>query len=183
MNQVIFNAIYGLAHKSFLLDGFGVLLARYFPYAVGAGMIGFLFLATDARKRMLQLCEGALSVILSRGIITIIIRAVYNHPRPFDFYGFKSLIPESGNSFPSGHMTFLFALAASVYFINKRWGWYFGAASFAIGIARIFAGVHWPLDILGGAIIGILSGVLIHLLVLPYYRKLSEPDLVAPLQI
>jgi membrane-associated phospholipid phosphatase len=41
--------------------------------------------------------------------------------------------------------------------------------------------VHWPWDILGGAVVGILSGVIIHLLVLPYYRKLSEPAPAAPI--
>lgn len=181
MNQTIFNAIYGLAHKSFLLDGFMVLLAHYFPYLLGAAMIGFLFMAKDSRRRLLQICEGALSIILARGIVTTVIRRFYPHLRPMDFYHFTSLIPESGNSFPSGHMAFLFALAATVFFINKRWGWYFMGASFIVGIARIFVGVHWPWDILGGAVVGILSGVIIHLLVLPYYRKLSEPAPAAPI--
>lgn len=175
LNQSIFNAIYGVAHKSFLLDGFMVLLAHYFPYLLGAAMIGFLFLAKDSRERMLQICEGGLSVILSRGLVTTIIRYFYPHPRPFDFYHFSSLIPESGNSFPSGHMAFLFALSMTVYFINKRWGMYFGGASFFVGVARIFVGVHWPLDILGGILVGVISASIIHILVLPYYRKLKEP--------
>jgi len=183
LNEIIFNAIYGLSHRSFLLDGFGALLARYFPYLIGAAGIAFLFLAKDSRVRLLQIFEGALSVILSRGIITTVFRAFYHHPRPFDFYNFKSLIPESGYSFPSGHMTFLFALVTTVFFINRRWGVYLGTASFVVGIARIFAGVHWPWDILGGAVVGILSGVVIHLLVAPYYRKLSESGNEPNLQI
>jgi undecaprenyl-diphosphatase len=186
LNQAIFNGIYGLAHKSFLLDGFMALLAHYFPYLLGAAMVVILFLAPDSRRRMLQICEGALAVILGRGIVTTVIRHFYDHLRPMDFYHFVSLIPESGNSFPSGHMTFLFALATTVYFLNKRWGWYAYGLSFLVGVARIFVGVHWPWDILGGAAIGILSGVIVHILVLPYYRRLSEPKTLAvppPVQI
>ena len=71
-------------------------------------------------------------------------------------YDINYLIDKNDWSFPSGHSTFFFALAATVYFYNKKWGWWFFLAAIIINISRVIAGVHYPSDILGGAIIGIL---------------------------
>jgi undecaprenyl-diphosphatase len=84
--------------------------------------------------------------------------------RPFSFYGFAPLIPESGWSFPSGHMLWFFALSMTVWYTNRRWGTVFFILSALMGIARIYAGVHWPLDVLGGAVIGVLCSMAIHVL-------------------
>jgi undecaprenyl-diphosphatase len=44
-----------------------------------------------------------------------------------------------------------------VFFFHKKWSFLFFVGAVLIGIARVIAGIHWPIDILGGAIIGILS--------------------------
>jgi undecaprenyl-diphosphatase len=41
--------------------------------------------------------------------------------------------------------------------IHKKWGIVFFAGAILMGLARIIAGIHWPVDILVGALIGILS--------------------------
>lgn len=121
-----------------------------------------VFLQRGSRRKVYLFCEGALAVILARGIITSAIHFFYEHPRPFAVLGFTPLIPESGSSFPSGHMAFFFALALVVWYANKKWGAWFLILSFLMGIARIYAGVHWPLDILGGIAVGVASAVFIH---------------------
>ena len=45
----------------------------------------------------------------------------------------------------------------AIYFYNKKWGIVFFVAAILMALARIVAGVHYPLDILGGAAVGILS--------------------------
>ncbi|HEY3415119.1 MAG TPA: phosphatase PAP2 family protein [Armatimonadota bacterium] len=66
--------------------------------------------------------------------------------------------PLYGGSFPSGHTMSSFAIA-TVIGMRHRWA---AAPAFAIaaiiGLSRISVGVHWPLDVLGGAIIGVLLG-------------------------
>ena len=64
-------------------------------------------------------------------------------------------------SFPSGHAAFYFAIATIVYFYNKKAGLGFFLASFLISISRVFVGIHWPADIMAGALVGIFSGWLI----------------------
>ena len=44
---------------------------------------------------------------------------------------------------------------------NKKAGIFFFLASFLIGLARVFSGIHWPSDILVGALVGILSAYLL----------------------
>jgi membrane-associated phospholipid phosphatase len=65
-------------------------------------------------------------------------------------------------SFPSGHSTTIFTVAGilSLYLRRSALVWLLAAAALLIGISRIAVGVHWPLDVLGGAFGGWLSAVL-----------------------
>lgn len=168
MNQEVFQIIYGFAHRNFLLDDFGVFIAQFLPYLLVLGFLFLVFKETSWHKKWFFFIDGALALILSRGILTETIRFFYRQPRPFETLNFAPLIGESGGSFPSGHAAFFFALALIVFFWNKKWGaWYF---IFAIinAFARVFVGVHWPLDVLGGAVVGLVSGFIVHLLIKPY---------------
>ncbi len=162
MNSALFASIYSLSHRSGLLDFLGIFAAQYLPYILLIVFLVYLIQIKGTRRRLFFFGETALAVILARGLLTEWIRFFYIHPRPFEALQFTSLIPESGNSFPSGHMTFYFALAAVLFFANRKWGLWFGAATLLVGIARIFVGVHWPADILGGIIIGIASAAAVH---------------------
>lgn len=153
----IFNWIHGLAGKSRLLDFLGMFLADYFPYAVAFIAIILLMAEKDLRKKFSYYAVLAFSVILSRGIFTEMIRFVYQRARPFIELGFTPLFFENSHSFPSGHAAFFFAVAGAVWLSDKKWGWRFFAAAALMGLARVFAGVHWPSDILAGAAVGIFS--------------------------
>lgn len=86
------------------------------------------------------------------------------------------------NSFPSGHTTTAFALAMWVllltYRTRYRW-WGYGALVLAglVGLSRIYRGVHYPFDVLVGALLGVAWGVLIY-----FTRRslLSPPARVSP---
>lgn len=68
-------------------------------------------------------------------------------------------------SFPSQHAAIFAALAVMLFTINRRAGLMAGAAALIIGIARILAGVHTPIDILGGYILGTLFAILVNYIV------------------
>lgn len=181
-NQVFFQSIYGLSHKNFLLDGLVVFCAQYLPYLLIACFLVLVFYEEGRRRKWYLFLEAALAIILSRGLLTEIIRFFYHHSRPFDALGFMPLTPESGASFPSGHAALFFALAMVVFFRNRKWGVWFFIFALLNGIARIYVGVHWPLDIVGGAVTGILSAVFIHWLLRDsrgkLYGKIEEDGLV-----
>lgn len=176
MNTFLFGFIHNLSGHNFFLDSIGIIAAQYLPYFL---FLGFVFMAATEhgwRKKLFFFVEGLIAVILSRGLVTEIVRYFYYSPRPFETLRFQSLIPENGSSMPSGHMAFFFALSMIIYFYDKRWGIYYFVLSLAVGLARIFVGVHWPLDIVAGAIIGVLSGIFIHFILSDYLKKLAMPD-------
>ena len=74
----------------------------------------------------------------------------------------------SNVSMPSGHTTTAFAVASGIYFAipmahRKRHRWLFVLAA-AAGLSRIAVGAHWPGDVVVGASLGLLSGMLGHFL-------------------
>jgi len=162
LNQSLFLWIHHFAGRYVFLDVAGIFFANYLAYLMVVAFLVLAYYEVGWRKKFYVLCEGALAVILARGILTELIRLFYYHPRPFVVFNFTPLIAESGSSFPSGHMMLFFALAVTVWYVNRAWGVWFLALSAVIGVARIYVGVHWPLDILGGAVIGLASGIFIH---------------------
>jgi undecaprenyl-diphosphatase len=161
-NFTIFNFIHAWSGHSVLADGAAIFFAEYLPYLMVLGFLILVFREPGARRKFYLFVEGTLAVILARGIITESIRFFYNVQRPFALLGFSPLIAESGASFPSGHMAWFFALTVTIWFVNRKWGMLFFVLSAVMGVARVYAGVHWPLDIVAGAVLGLASGWLIH---------------------
>lgn len=76
----------------------------------------------------------------------------YAHP--------KALVSlPGGSSFPSGHTATSFACATVLSFFVPRAAPAFYVLALAIGFSRIYVGVHWPLDVAGGAILGVAVGL------------------------
>jgi undecaprenyl-diphosphatase len=172
-----FAYIYGLSHQSVLLDTVGIFFATYAAYI----WIAFvLFTAVWPNKnRIGRAVAVGLSLIagfIARFGVKAAIVALYPRPRPFmTFSNVRPLIDtlswENLQSFPSGHAIFFFTMAMVLYSFNKRVGkWAFIVAAF-VGVARVYAGVHWPSDILGGAILGVITGWAVHRLYLICIQK------------
>ncbi len=143
-----------------------IFLAKYLGWALGILAVLIFF-----KKRRL-LFESLISAAAARFGITDIIRYFYNRPRPFEVGNFTPLIShEYGYSFPSGHAAFFFALATTIFLYDRRWGAIFFLGAVLIGIGRVWAGVHWYSDILGGAVVGILTSIFVNFLV----RKFQRP--------
>lgn len=163
MNQEIFNYLNSLAGKSLCFDTAVIFIGQYLAYWLVVGLFVFLIFGKDKKKEFKMLILAAFSIFLSRIVITEIIRYFYFVSRPFVNNNVYQLIfNETSGSFPSGHATFFFALAMAVFFFHKKWSILFFAGAILIGVARIIAGVHWPIDILGGTIIGILSAWIVN---------------------
>jgi len=69
------------------------------------------------------------------------------------------------HSFPSGHAATSFAAATVLTFSRPRWAPAFYVLALAIGFSRIYVGVHYPLDIVGGAVLGVVVATGLRLLV------------------
>ena len=173
MNLELFLKIYSLVGQNVWLDRLGIFFARYSGYVLLIILVAVVFYFRKSAKNRLMFLEVMVSAIIARFVITQAIRLFYHHPRPFDAIGIINLIPESGWSFPSGHTTFYFAVATSVWFYNRKLGWLFLATSLTMGLARIYVGVHWPFDILGGIAVGVIVACIVHRLSLKSFGKMT----------
>jgi len=157
-----FNFIFDLARKNKVLDWLGIFLAKYLAYILVALAIFLLLREKNWKSQVYFFSFTILSIILSRGIFTELFRFFWHRQRPFSFLGFQPLsLPWSSWSFPSGHVVGFFALAFAIFFISKYWGIFFIVSACLMGLARIFIGVHWPTDILGGIVIAFISVLII----------------------
>jgi undecaprenyl-diphosphatase len=156
----LFHLLNNLVGQSSLLDSIVVFCASYLAYITGAVFFVLVFFSRYSKREKweLVLVTGIASVIARFGI-TELIRFFYHHPRPFFALPDVRQLPqvvETSWSFPSGHATFFFAVATAIYLYNKKWGIGFFIAAIVISLGRVVAGVHYPSDIIAGAIIGIV---------------------------
>ncbi len=166
MNETFFFFFYNLAHQSKILDWLIVFFAVYFPYVVAilAGLF-ILFhhevLKAESPARVFwEKKKEIIAVFLSGGIawvLAFLLKNLIIAPRPFiALIDIVSLFPETGFAFPSSHATFFSAIAFSIFFLHKKAGFVFLLFAFLIGLARITGGVHFPIDILGGFVLGFI---------------------------
>ena len=158
MDQQIFSWLYNLANKNQLLDWLFVFLADYLLYILIAIFFGLILREKDWRRRFYLGALTIISIILSRGIITPIIRFFYDRPRPFVTDNIEPLINHiTTHSFPSGHLAIFIPIVLALWLLNRRAGLRFSIGAILIGLGRVAVGVHWPTDILGGIAVGSLS--------------------------
>lgn len=157
----LFQIINNLAGHYKWLDDLGIFIAAYSQYFLGGGIILWMLFKdrVDLWKNLKITAYFFATAFVSRFIFGEILKRAINRPRPFDIHSVTQLISEDkGLSFPSGHMSFFFAFSTAVYLYNKKAGIICYAVSVLMGLARIYTGVHYPLDILGGMALGALVG-------------------------
>lgn len=157
LDQMIFFSLNSFAGQTGLSDRIIIFLASSSAYTLCLLFLLFLSISRLAAYQKINLLVAAVSaVIIARFGITELIRFLMPRLRPFTTHEVYQLIPEHGYSFPSGHAAFFFALSTVIFYYNKPLGICFFAASVLMGIARVTAGVHYPSDIIGGFIVGVL---------------------------
>ncbi|PIR89236.1 MAG: hypothetical protein COU07_02115 [Candidatus Harrisonbacteria bacterium CG10_big_fil_rev_8_21_14_0_10_40_38] len=168
----VFEFIHNLVGSSSLLDIVGIFFASYLPYFILIGLFVAFMLEADWRRRIYSVLYVSLSILISRGIFIPLLNLIFPRERPFQFFGFEPLVSSpSTTSFPSGHTAVFFAVATAVFFLRYKWGIALFVAAFFIGVARIFVGVHWPTDILGGILVGLVSGLLVSEILIRFDKK------------
>lgn len=162
MNEVIFNYLYSFTRQNPALDALIVFVAEWYGLIILVSLFIYLYKHRDNPARGVRDLFVVGVTAVSAWFIAHFFKDVFHTLRPFDAIPtIKPLVVESGfgYAFPSGHATFFMALASSLWFYHKQLAVFFGVSAVLIGFARVSAGVHWPVDILGGLTLGYAIGV------------------------
>jgi len=164
MNIELFRTLNSLAGNNFLLDVFGIVMAKYLPFIFIFVLLLLWFKKGKFYKNIIL--YSVYSVILGLAL-NFLIALIYFHPRPFTLQLGKTLIDHAPDaSFPSDHTTFMLSIAF-VFLRFKRAriiGAIFTLCGIIGGLARVFCGVHFPADIIGSIFVAAVSSKIIFLL-------------------
>ena len=95
-------------------------------------------------------------------IFVSVVRVIINAQRPYEKYDYTPVVRKStqGKSFPSRHTVSAFIIAMAFLYLQSRLGFVMLGVAAAIGIVRVLSGVHFIRDVISGAALGVLIGVL-----------------------
>ena len=120
-----------------------------------------IFMTTLLIKRDDRLLRILLTTAISFFIVSVF-RKIYNRERPYEKFGTKSVIEKEkkGNSFPSRHVFSSFVIAIACLYVNLMLGLSVLVISVCIAVLRVVGGVHYISDVIAGALIGVISGII-----------------------
>ena len=95
------------------------------------------------------------------GLLSLVRRRL-NRPRPYELYDLNPLIERdgSGESFPSRHAFSAFTIAAAWFATAPLVATFLLVAACLVGVCRVLGGVHFPRDVVAGALAGVVTGTL-----------------------
>lgn len=140
--------------------------------------MGFFFTLSKPIKK-----KFATFTLISFGLsfaLAKLLGAFFNDPRPFVSDHITPLIAHvADNGFPSDHTLLTMTIAAVVFFYNRKLGVVLGIISFIVGYARVLAGIHHSIDILGAMIIAVIAVTITNVLIkkLPSSHAMNNPKI------
>ncbi|WP_337034241.1 undecaprenyl-diphosphatase [Paenibacillus illinoisensis] len=127
-------------------------LAEWAMYLFVIGLLVYWCSRKKSYRKMVV--SAVVSVVLGLGI-SFIIGHLFYRDRPFVDYTVLKLIPHQANaSFPSDHSIIVFAVAVQFLIYRRKEGLAWLALASMIAFSRVWTGVHYPLDVVGGAFLG-----------------------------
>lgn len=129
-------------------------------------ILAILVLRHYKRQKYLEIAKMCLYALVLSGIIAACLKLAYHSPRPFTVLeNVRQLtIPTEPNSFPSGHTSSTFSVVSVLVWTlreNVVVVCLLVLFAFLVGFSRIYVGVHYPFDVLVGAVVGVVSGVVV----------------------
>lgn len=145
------------------------------PILVG---LALLFFKKTRRAGIVMLAALAVGGLLCN----VWLKPFIARPRPFEGLEEIALLiaPPSGYSFPSGHTTSAFEFAFGLSLLGKRWAVVGYIFAVLMGFSRLYLYVHFPTDVLAGAVVGSIASLIAYGLFRLLAAKWSTLARIAP---
>ncbi len=178
VDQSIVLWISHLVGKSSVLDRIMMLLANdyFLPVCISLILLCLWYNGRTfaERDRNQKACAcSAITIGITMGFV-LVTNSIWRHPHPFqdlpqllDPVTNRIFYPIHDPSFPSNSAALTFAAAAGVWHFNRRWGYLMLIPAVLMPLAKLYAAVYYPSDIIGGIILGVLTSVFIAKIFMP----------------
>ncbi len=135
-----------------------VLIAQDMLFVVG--LIALIFwIRLDTQNKIKFLIFGIITGLIAL-LLAKIGGALFYNARPFVSDNLVALMPHAAdNGFPSDHTLMSAAIAATVYYFSKKLGLVILGLAIIIGVSRVLAHVHHPIDIIGSLVFATIGGL------------------------
>lgn len=158
------------------MDNLVIFLAKYLVFIIA--LIAALYWLGQAKRTKIQLAAAVIIAAVTALVLVKLAGKLYYHPRPFAAEHIRPLIPHANdNGFPSEHTTYATAITSTLYFYRRKLAAYLFVLTLLVGLGRVLAHVHSPVDILGGLVIGLMAGLTGHYLAKRFF---SAPKTLRP---
>ncbi len=166
VDAALFQLVNGFATRIPLLDGLMRLLVNDYlvptTLCLLAAALWFSGATREERARNQRAVVSMVIAVLLANVLVKVCNLIYFRPRPFSVQEVKLLFYRpSDSSLPSNAGAVAFAFAGVGWQRSRRLGVLMGVLGTAFGFARIFCGVHYPLDIAAGVLVGLLSACVV----------------------
>lgn len=154
-NVSLFFLIFNLNNEFPVLDNLMIFGATYLIYLIFllSLFLGFKGGIKEKKAFLLILLGLSIAILLIKGIHLFLYES-----RPFVTFHFSPIVDEAADaSFPSRHATISSVIAFAFIYFKSKWAPLFLILLLWIGISRIYVGVHYPLDIVGGFLISVIA--------------------------
>jgi undecaprenyl-diphosphatase len=144
------------------LDGVFLVLTHKFFYLGAAALTAFYLPARYRLPALYAVITAAIAVALSDATTVRLLKPLFGRARPpFALETVRLLLPHQAPSpaFPSAHAANTFAFAFVIFTEYRRTGASLFIVAALVSYSRVYVGVHYPLDAVGGAVWGIFVGI------------------------
>ncbi len=161
LNIDAFRTINDLGKQYPFLNPTMAFVAEYTVYLLALIIVFYWFTRSDKNRMMVI---HAMPAFVLAEVIGKIVGHFHSHYQPFAVLPDvnKLINHEIDNSFPSDHTILFFSICFSFWLVRKKEWWLWPVLATCVGISRIWVGVHYPVDVAVGALIGIASALLVY---------------------
>jgi undecaprenyl-diphosphatase len=145
------------------MDQIIIFCAKYLFFLVV--VLAFVYWLKLAKRQKIEMIVFGLITLAIAFVLAKLGGALFYDARPFVSDHLVSLFPYTAdNGFPSDHTLFSAVIAVTVYATSKKWGLVLGGLAILVGISRVLAHVHHPVDIIGSLVIAVAAGLVAYFL-------------------
>ena len=156
LNREVFFFLNGLAGRCAGLDAFWIFWAKYSVFIFGLAWVYYFRRDRELFLRMF------LAILITFAVVSAV-KNIRVFPRPFTQENVRLLIAHHADSaFPSKHSSTAFTIAFGIFLKRKKTGVLFLVLASLVAVSRVVVGVHYPLDVLTGAALGIIISYAVH---------------------